>query len=346
MDKILTISNELSHWYADNKRDLPFRRTAEPYAIWVSEVMLQQTQVKTMLPYYNRFMEQFPNIASLANASMEDVLKMWEGLGYYRRARYLKKGAETVMQMGGELPKDRKTIEKIPGIGDYTAGAILSICFDQEEPAVDGNVVRVISRVYAIEESGAVLRRECREWVSQLLKRAKPSILNQALMELGATVCVPRNPLCKACPIRDVCQAYEEEKTAILPIKAKRNPVKKVYRAIYIIENKCGQYLVQKRDESGLLPGLWEFPGRDHKRAFDDSEALEGLLELGIREGSIDRVGEAKHVFSHRIWYMTLYYIKIESEGDKGRVWADKKMIRQLPFPSALNASREYALSK
>ncbi len=346
MNKILTITHELNKWFEINKRDLPFRKTVDPYAIWVSEVMLQQTQVKTVLPYYARFMERFPDVKSLAEAPMEDVLKLWEGLGYYRRVRYLKKGAETVMAQGGQMPTTRKEIEKIAGIGDYTAGAILSICYDLPEPAVDGNVVRVISRLYAIEEEGTALKKSCRDIVGMLLEHAKPSIFNQALMELGAMVCMPRNPRCEVCPVRDVCEALAEYKVNILPIKIQRNGVRKVYRAIYLIEDQKGRFLIRKRDDNGLLPGLWEFPGKDFKKSFDDVQALKGLHDLGIAYASIERIGEAKHVFSHLVWFMTLYHVKLEGSIHDDRVWADRDAIERLPFPSAIRASREFALKK
>ena len=252
-------------WYDANARDLPWRRTRDPYAIWVSETMLQQTRVDTVIPYYTRFLEHFPDLASLARADLESVYSLWTGLGYYSRARNLHSAAQSVVSdWGGALPDRAESLRELKGIGRYTAGALASIAFDREEPVVDGNVIRVLARLVGIREDVGERKVIDRFWslASELVAGPRPGDLNQALMELGATVCTPRKPACEGCPLESPCVARAQEDPASLPIKKKRTAVRRVEATAGWIERR-GRVLGVQRPEGGLLGGLWELPGGD-----------------------------------------------------------------------------------
>ncbi|WP_203248622.1 A/G-specific adenine glycosylase [Sporosarcina beigongshangi] len=297
----------LLSWYHREKRDLPWRHTSNPYYIWVSEIMLQQTRVDTVIPYYERFIDSFPTMEILASANENDLLKMWEGLGYYSRARNLQMGVrEVVENYGGEVPDTRQEISKLKGVGPYTAGAVLSIAFGVPEHAVDGNVMRVMSRLLLIEEDIAIPRTKkiFETVVMELIDRKDPSSFNQGLMELGATICTPK-PKCLLCPVRDFCNAFHEGRQEELPVKTKKTTMKVIPVASFAIQNKQGEWLLRQRPAKGLLAGLWEFPMVER---LDGIAPLEKMRQqFGVELENVVDVLTFKHIFSHITWEMTSF---------------------------------------
>lgn len=293
------------NWFAAEKRDLPWRRTADPYQIWISEIMLQQTRVDTVIPYYKRFVEKFPILNDLAEADEQVLLKQWEGLGYYSRARNLQAGVKEVAEnYGGIVPNNRKEISSLKGVGPYTAGAVLSIAYGIPEHAVDGNVMRVLSRILLIEEDIAKpkTRKIFEEAVTEIISHEDPSSFNQGLMELGALICTPTSPKCLLCPVREHCAAFHEGKQNKLPIKTKAKKTKLLQYAMVAIRNN-DRLLMEQRPSTGLLANMWQFPML---------ETIADVLPLEIEEqlseslqGVVDKVEKItsfKHVFSHLTW--------------------------------------------
>lgn len=286
-------------WYALHARDLPWRSRRDPYAVWIAEIMLQQTRVETVIPYYLRWMERFPSLDALAKADQQEVLQMWEGLGYYGRARNLLAAARmAVERYGGNLPPNRRDLESLPGIGRYTSAAIASIAFGADEAALDGNIRRVIARVFDLEIPAASAEGQTR--ILSLLKGHLPSgragDFNQALMDLGAQICVPRRPLCGQCPLQKLCQAHglgiEEQR----PVTARRRPIPHYTVAAAVIQRN-GLVLIARRPPEGLLGGLWEFPGG---KVEPGEELAQGLRREIREELGVDiRVGQVVGVFSH-----------------------------------------------
>ncbi|MBO7743719.1 A/G-specific adenine glycosylase, partial [Paenibacillus sp. MWE-103] len=259
-------SEELLHWYLANKRDLPWRMNRDPYRVWVSEIMLQQTRVDTVIPYYERFMAKFPTAAALAEAPEPEVLKCWEGLGYYSRARNLQAGAkEVVARHGGAVPDDRDAVAALRGVGPYTTGAIMSIAFNRPEPAVDGNVMRVLSRYFCLEEDIAKpsTRVGIEKLAASLIPEGAAGDFNQALMELGALVCTPKSPGCLTCPVMRHCEGRMAGKEHELPVKSKAKPPRRETRIAALVAGSganAGKLLVRRRPDSGLLAQMWELP--------------------------------------------------------------------------------------
>lgn len=310
-------SRELLAWYRRGNRDLPWRRSRDPYYIWVSEIMLQQTRVDTVIPYFNRFVERFPTVRDLAEAPEEDVLKHWEGLGYYSRARNLQAAAkEVVERYGGRIPDDKEAVSGLKGVGPYTSGAILSIAFNRPEPAVDGNVMRVLSRYFCIDDDIArpATRPRMESLARELIPEGAAGDFNQALMELGAMVCTPRSPHCLICPVMEHCAGRLAGREEELPVKKKAKPPKPQHRLAVLAERADGRVLARQRPASGLLARLWELP---HVEA--PSEAIWASAEEGPRwlaetlglEGVSVRparhAGDAEHVFSHLHWYVRVW---------------------------------------
>ncbi|HEX5659793.1 MAG TPA: A/G-specific adenine glycosylase [Polyangiales bacterium] len=301
---------KLLAWYDAHKRDLPWRRTRDPYAIWVSEIMLQQTRVETVIPYYTRFLERFPTAHALADAPLDDVLAHWSGLGYYRRARLLHEGAKAVVAThGGLLPRDPAARRALPGVGAYTAGAIGSIAFDLPEPIVDGNVARVLSRLELIETplGERATERVLWERAAELAVGERPGELNQALMELGARVCTPLNAKCGACPLRDDCRARSEGKVDELPVPAKKKPPKPV-SLVALVARTQDDALWLMRSDGSLFGGLWGFPlaegaGRKLAGTLADGLALHGTL-------SRRAVGNITHILSHRALTVEVFVLR------------------------------------
>jgi A/G-specific adenine glycosylase len=332
------IRRRLLAWYDVHRRDLPWRRTRDPFAIWISETMLQQTRVETVIPYYERFLARFPDVQSLADAELEDVYAEWTGLGYYSRARNLHGAARTLAdEHGGELPGDATGLRKLSGIGRYTAGAVASIAFGQREPVVDGNVVRVLARLLAVREDvGERIVME-RFWriATELARCARPGDLNQALMELGATLCTPRAPRCASCPLQRDCQAHHAGDAEALPIKARRARTRDIAAVAGWIVRR-GRALAVQRAEGGLLGGLWELPGGDMADDPTPEAALHRCLRerLGLSVARATRVGEIEHLFTHR--RLRVHVFRCEEPG--GRIQRRDHAAHRWLSPTALGA--------
>ena len=302
-ERYTQIRRALLGWFAETARDLPWRRTKDPYAIWISEIMLQQTRVQAVVPYYERFLNRFPTVKQLARARLHTVLKLWEGLGYYSRARSLHEAAKKIVaQFNGHLPANREELLTLPGIGRYTAGAIASIAFGKREPLVDGNVTRVLCRLFRIKGSPKEAAVQERIWsiAEELVPKDHAGQFNQALMELGSEVCRPRSPDCENCPVNQLCEARRHDEQDFLPthVPKKRLPFHTV--AVGVIY-RDGRILIDKRKPEGLLGGLWEFPGGKKRRG----ESLEAALRREVREelAITVRVGReiavVDHTYSH-----------------------------------------------
>ncbi|MGE4284809.1 MAG: A/G-specific adenine glycosylase [Clostridia bacterium] len=337
IDNKIDIQKNLLAWFDKNKRDLPWRTTKDPYRIWVSEIMLQQTRVETVIEYYQRFIERFPHIKNLADAEEQEVLKLWQGLGYYSRARNLHKGAKMIQdQYQGVFPSTMEEIRKVPGIGHYTAGAVLSIAFNQPYPAVDGNVLRVFSRVIDIHED--VMQASTVKLIQQKVKEVIPqdraSDFTEALMELGALICIPINPLCLACPLYQQCKAREKGIQNELPVKTKKGKPKKMHMVFCVIKDG-EETLIIKNHTDGLLGGLWSFPGKEGEKDADEETIKQILTELHIRAECINKLGTARHIFTHMDWDMHVYQCTIESKGtiNKEHMWVTGEEITKYPIP-------------
>ena len=326
-------------WYELNKRDLPWRQDKDPYHVWLSEIMLQQTRVEAVRGYYARFLQRLPTIEALAEADPEELNKLWEGLGYYSRVRNLQRAAKQIVELGS-FPREHKEILKLAGIGDYTAGAIGSICFELPTPAVDGNVLRVCARLTA--DSSPIdkpqTKKALTEQLSAIYPKGRCGDFTQALMELGATVCVPNGaPKCETCPLSDICLAHRDGLTGELPIKTAKKPRKTEEMTVFILECN-GKYALSKRPDKGLLAGLWEFP---HVPGTLDAEsALLQLNEWGIRPEEILRSSDKTHIFTHIQWNMRGWYIRCCNACD-GFVWAKEAELDNIyALPTAFRQFR------
>lgn len=334
---IRRIRTPLLRWYDANRRDLPWRRSNDPYAIWISEAMLQQTRVETVIPYWERFLEAFPDVESLAEADLDDIYAVWTGLGYYSRARNLKHAAGTIVsEHDGRLPETADGLRELKGIGRYTAGAIASIAFDREEPLVDGNVIRVFTRLLGIREESTAKAVLDRLWTiaGELVCGTRPGDLNQALMELGATLCTPKNPSCLACPVRSHCDAHAEGDAEQLPIK-KKNAKPKAMRAIAAWIERGGKVLVVRRPEKGLMAGLWELPGGEIGPKDEAKDRLAEILHnaVGLDIRAAQSVGRIEHVFTHRRLELEIFRCRV----DKGeRVRRGELQAHRWVRPSAI----------
>ncbi len=327
---------DLIGWFQKEQRDLPWRRTADPYQIWISEVMLQQTRVDTVIPYYKRFVEQFPTVDSLAAAEEETLLKLWEGLGYYSRARNLQAGVrEVAANYGGVVPNTRKEISALKGVGPYTAGAVLSIAYGVPEHAVDGNVMRVLSRILLIEEDIAKpkTRKVFEQAVTELISHEDPSSFNQGLMELGALICTPTSPKCLLCPVRDHCEAFHAGKETDLPIKTKTKKNRSVDFAMAAIRSG-DKILMEQRPDKGLLAGMWQYPMLELTETADSGKigALYGeLLQTEIL--GIKKITAFKHVFSHLTWNVDGYLAEAEEFTPPEKMkWVTPEQLARLPI--------------
>ncbi|HOG06707.1 MAG: A/G-specific adenine glycosylase [Syntrophales bacterium] len=291
----------LLDWYDRHHRPLPWRETSDPYRIWVSEIMLQQTQVETVLPYYERFLERFPTVEALAAAKPDEVLRVWEGLGYYARARNLHAAARRLVERsGGRVPETREALLALPGIGAYTAGAILSIAFGRRAASIDGNVRRVWSRIFASAD-GRTAPADLEDLAATIVPREAPGRFNQAVMDLGATVCTPRNPRCDGCPLRDLCPARAGGLQHVLPAVKKKAPVPERDGTAGVVTDAAGRLLIVQRPAEGLLGSLWKFPGGFSRPGEPPEATLERTVreELGIRIRVGDRIGAVKQVYTH-----------------------------------------------
>lgn len=335
-------------WYDRHARTLPWRGIHDPYRTWVSETMLQQTRVETVIGYYARFLQRFPTVAELAAAPEDDVLKMWEGLGYYSRARNLHKGAKQVVtEYGGVIPSSVEELRKISGIGPYTAGAIASIAFDQPVPAVDGNVIRVVSRLRGIRENVGVpsVRRALEGEASALVPADRPGDFNQAVMDLGATICTPGTPSCEKCPLQAECDAYAAGDAEDLPVLPRKNPPKVLDYTICLIFS--GDRVLMRQRTEAMLRGLWVFPMIEGKTTLRQlPSAVRKLTKLAV--SGVVSAGEAKHVFTHQVWQMQLYTMSVpeDAQAPAGYRFVPVEEMGDLAIPTAVKAAvravREY----
>ena len=336
------IGEDLLAWYMYARRDLPWRRTRDPYAIWVSEVMLQQTRVETVLRYYPAFLSAFPTVRALAGADPDQVLKHWEGLGYYRRARMMHRGAMEIMeQYGGQMPDTCEALRRIHGIGEYTAGAVASIAYGEQVPAMDGNAFRVYARL--TDEEGeidrATTRRRLTETAMQCIPQGRAGEMNQAVMDLGSMICRPGVPDCRHCPLQVHCRARAAGRQSDLPRKTPPRQKQHFLYGMILMVNDRGEVCMLKRTES-LLEGLWIFP-----ICMDavTVERMQGVLEAhGIRcSGKVRLLGEYQHVFTHQVWDITVFGARWEQGPlPEGWVWRSMTQLQESTVPSAMRGGR------
>lgn len=309
------IKQPLLDWYKTSHRQLPWRQTKDPYCVWISEIMLQQTRVEAVIDYYNRFLKECPDVSSLSKLSDERLLKLWEGLGYYNRARNLKKSATYIVEeYRGIFPAQYDQIIELPGIGEYTAGAICSICYDQPTPAVDGNVLRVMTRLsnwYAVIDDMKT-KRQAKAYLMDLYESGDCGELTQGLMELGATVCVPNGiPKCNLCPLQNFCQAKRLGNYSELPVRKEKKKRRKEEKTVFILCAE-GTYGIRKRSSDGLLANMWEFPNIEG--FLETQEAADYVSNLGLEPISVEKVIQYTHIFTHVEWHMKAYYIRCRKQ--------------------------------
>jgi len=333
-------------WYDAGHRDLPWRRTKDAYRIWISEIMLQQTRAETVVSYYERFLARYPDVESLADSSQEELLKYWEGLGYYSRARSIHKAAKIIAaQYGGRLPADVDLLRALPGIGDYTAGAIASIAYGIPAAAVDGNVERVICRFDAIEDTVGTpaVRRRITQRVQQLVPQDRPGAFANAMMEMGATMCTPKNPKCLLCPVRGGCLGFEKGIAPELPRKPKKKAQRVENRAVLLVI--CGGRVLVVRRREKLLGGLYVFP--DVMDQSDPAALCAYLKTIGIDAAYDERLGHARHVFTHLIWEMDVHVLLADAAPDvPDGQWVTRGELAALPLPTAVKAARQWAMDR
>ena len=336
MKELEQLTLPLLMWYRENARQLPWRSHPTPYRVWVSEIMLQQTRVAAVLGYYQRFMEALPTVADLAQVPEDGLMKLWQGLGYYSRARNLQRAARQIMEEhGGQFPDRYEDIRALAGVGDYTAGAISSIAFGQSVPAVDGNVLRVVARITGDEGdiTTPAMKKRVTAQLSQVIPVEAPGEYNQALMELGATVCLPNGaPLCTACPARAFCRAHIEDRTGQLPVKAAKKARRVEQRLVYLIF-RDDKVALRRRPPKGLLAGLWEYPN-------ELAEGEDHLSRWGIEERERRNAGTGKHIFTHIEWRMNAVVVETDSEAlPQGWVWCSRReLLCDYAVPNAFRA--------
>lgn len=343
------INDILLDWFELNARILPWRSNPIPYYVWVSEIMLQQTRVEAVKGYFERFIKEIPTIKALAECEDEKLLKLWEGLGYYNRVKNMKQAACQVMeQYQGELPKEYEKLLSLKGIGSYTAGAIASIAYGKRVPAVDGNVLRVLSRLSGSYEdiAKASVKKNMEGILRKTMPYDKPGDFNQALMELGAMICIPNGaPLCDQCPLSHLCVAYKKELTKELPVKASKKQRKIEEKTVLLLEYD-GKYAICKRKEKGLLNGLWEFPNIEGKKSVLKIEDY--IKKQGYKYEIVVPLKEAKHIFTHKEWHMLGYYVKLKQMVEQNEcIFASKEDLQsQYSIPTAFKAYKSVILEE
>ena len=330
------ITKPLLKWFHDNKRDLPWRKDQTPYHVWISEIMLQQTRIEAVKSHYIDFIHELPDIKSLSLVPEDQLLKLWEGLGYYSRARNLKKSAEMIMQeYNGEFPSSYEQLRKLPGIGEYTAGAIASLCFHEKVTAIDGNVLRIIARVTGRKKN--VLLPEMKRDVDKMLTLIlpdEPGIFNEALMELGETICLPNGtPKCTICPLQVECIAYRDHLTSEIPVRIKKVKRRKEERTVLLLLTPDNKIAIEKRPEKGLLSGMYQFPNFD---GFGSDETIKTWLQqYGLNVTGISFLKDSKHVFTHIDWYMKGYLVTISEACDHFLWVSQEELFNQYALPTA-----------
>lgn len=328
-------------WFKENKRDLPWRRDKDAYHVWLSEIMLQQTRVEAVKGYYQRFLEVCPNIPALAGTNDETLHKLWEGLGYYSRVRNLKKAALQVMELhGGIFPRTYEQVRALPGIGDYTAGAICSIAYNLPTPAVDGNVCRVMARL--LNDSRPIDFPAVKKDYTQMLAAIYPENagdFTQALMELGATVCGPnRAPECEKCPCSGICKSFHEGTAETLPVKSPKKPRRAEDLTLFIL-NCNGKLAIEKRPAAGLLASLWQFPNTPGK--LSTAQCMEAVEKLGITPVQIHKILNREHIFTHILWRMQGIYLDVKNESGNFIWLSEEEIDRTIALPTAFRQFRE-----
>lgn len=333
-----SFSKDLMAWYRASSRDLPWRRTKDPYKIWISEVMLQQTTVNAVIPYYERWIKRFPDVASVARSSQQTILKSWQGLGYYSRGRNIHASAKIISKdHAGQIPQNRETLRRLPGFGPYTAGAVLSIAFDQREPIIDANVRRVVMRQLKIKGPADTLNdKKVTRFLLSVMPQRDNRTFNQAMMELGALVCRPKNPLCLVCPVRKSCLAHQHGLQDVIPAP-KRMEIKKVEAAVAVIADR-GKYFIQKRPAKGLFADLWEFPGGKIEATESPRQALvrEVQEEVGIE---IEVLKSLPRITQYYTQFKALLHVWLcrplqPPKLDKTHKWVSARELLKYPMPS------------
>ena len=338
--QIKPLSRSLLDWYKKNKRKLPFRSTNDPYKIWLSEVMLQQTQVNTVIPFYLNWIKRFPTIDDVANTDYEIVLKFWEGLGYYKRCLNFYKATKIILESHkGQIPSDFQSIIKLPGVGDYTAGAVLSIAFNKKRPAIDGNVTRVVSRLKKIKNLTLYNKKIIKKTVQNLIPESEPGNFNQSLMELGALICLPQNPKCYKCPITLFCKAFNTKNPNKYP-SPKMGKINPHFDVVVGVIWRNEKFFIQKRNNDSMLGGLWEFPGGKVKKGESRKEALKREIkeECKIIPVIGRKVGFINHSYSHFSITMHCYHCfekKSRIETTLQSNWITPNEIESFSFPKA-----------
>ncbi len=350
IEKLREIPKPLLKWYDTDRRILPWRENPEPYRVWVSEIMLQQTRVEAVKPYFERFMGRLPDIEALAAAQEETLLKLWEGLGYYNRVKNLQRAAVIIRDnYGGRMPEEYEELLKLPGIGSYTAGAIASIAYGKPVPAVDGNVLRVLARIRKDGRlvSDARVKAAVERELWEAMPQERPGDFNQAMMEIGACVCIPNGaPLCGECPLGRLCMAHLDKTERMYPVKAKKRQRTVENKTILILRDE-NRIAIRKRPDKGLLGGMYEFPSMEGHRTAKEVAAY--LAENGIRALRIRPLREAKHIFTHREWNMRGYLVRVDEleHGSPGKAAADwiyiepEETRERYPIPSAFRVYTE-----
>lgn len=341
------LPGRLLPWFRENARDLPWRRTTDPYPIWVSEIMLQQTRVAAVLGYYARFLDTFPTVADLAAAPEDLLMKQWEGLGYYSRARNLQKAARQIVELGA-FPDTYQGLLALPGIGDYTASAIASAAFGLPEAAVDGNALRVVTRLLDCHDD--ILDPKTKKAVRSQLQAVMPAdpgdirIFNQAVMELGATVCAPNGPpSCDRCPLRAECLARARGTAETLPVKARKKARRREEKTVFLFL-RDGQVALRRRPDTGLLAGLWEFPNVEN--TLDEQQAAQVAADWGLTPKAWENRLTAKHIFTHVEWHMTGYTLDVAGDGPADFLWVDSAGLAAHAVPSAFGRYHQEAAER
>lgn len=342
--QIQQFRNALLEWYRANSRKLPWRQTGDPYRIWVSEVMLQQTQVKTVLRYYPRFIKEFPDVRQLATANPQQLLKMWEGMGYYQRVRNLQRAAQIVVnELGGKIPGNYAEFRALPGVGDYIAAAVTSLAYNAPHPVVDGNVKRVLARLFLIDEP---INRSSSLWTfrlkgDEILDRSQPGMFNQAMMDLGAAICRPRNPACSSCPVSRFCRAFRSGRQTDFPVRLPSRKVPEYHIAVGVV-HRNGKVLITRRKPEGLLGGMWEFPGGKVREGESVEQAClrEIAEEVNLSVAIDQRIARVKHTYSHFKIVMDVFFCrflkgKVKLTGPVDYRWVTFPELDDYPFPAA-----------
>ena len=342
--EIEKFQQDLLGWYNIHKKPLPWRKNTEAYSVWISEIMSQQTQVETVMPYYLRFMEKYPQIEDLAAADDDELLKLWEGLGYYSRARNLKIAAQQVMtEFDGQFPKQLKDIQSLQGIGPYTAAAIASISFGLPEPAIDGNLMRVTSRLFEIESdiSKAASRKIFDEKLRELISEENPGDFNQALMDIGSMVCTPNIAKCEICPLAAYCQARPKGTQLKYPVKSKKIKQQHIYYNAYALKNSQGEYYLQRRPSTGLLANMWTFPMQEISKEEFNNDRLAPPTNVPDSISRMTKVGEITHVFSHLKWFVQIIecipeenFSVQEEKLDENQLWVKLTDLSKVALPT------------